>query len=314
MKWTEIKVTTTGEASEAVSEMLTTVGAGGVAIEDPDDIRKEIERVGSLDYADDDFLNSLGEDVIIKAYFNEETNKNELIQLVKEKINFISRFLSVGKGEVEFTEIDEQDWATGWKKYYKPFNISSGVVIKPTWEIYNSVGNEKVIEMDPGMAFGTGTHETTRMCSEFLEECLKEGDTVIDVGCGTGILSIISAKLGAKHITAVDIDEVAVKVTNENCRKNNVEQCINAFKGELTDIKHQKADIIVANIIANIIIDISKDIHYYLKAEGLFIASGIIKERKQEVLDTYQGLGFECVKVRELGEWVAILFRCQDSL
>lgn len=314
MKWTEVKIRTTEEASDAVSEMLTSVGAGSVAIEDPNDIRRELEKPNTLDYADDEFMAALGTDVIIKAYFSEEMSQSELIQLIKEKLEFISRFLDVGAGYEGCSEVDDEDWATAWKKYYKPIKIAERIVIKPSWEQYDAASDEIIIEMDPGMAFGTGTHETTRMCAQLLEKYITPGDTVIDVGCGTGILSIVAAKLGAEKITAVDIDEVAVRVTGENCLLNKVEEKVEAFRGILDDVQKVKVDIVVANIIANVIIEISEQIPEYLKPGGTMITSGIIKERKDEVMEAYLSKGFTCEEVLELGEWVAIVFKCQNSL
>jgi ribosomal protein L11 methyltransferase len=315
MKWTEIRIKTTEEAYDAISDMLTEIGAGGVAIEDPNDIRKEISNPNSLDYTDDDFLNSLGNDVIIKAYFNDTYNIAELTEIIKEKISFISEFLDIGHGFDGYSQVDDEDWATAWKKYYKPIKISDRLVIKPTWEEYIKTDNEVVIELDPGMAFGTGTHETTKMCGQLLEKYVKIDNKVIDVGCGTGILSIIAVKLGAKHIEAVDVDEIAVRVTKENCELNGVNDYINAFTGKLNDInKNEKVDIVVANIIANVIIDISKLMNNFLKPNGILITSGIIKERKSEVIDVYTQCGFSLEEILELGEWVGIVFRCQGSL
>ncbi len=314
MKWHEIKVVTTEEASDAVSEMLTSIGAGGVAIEDPNEIKREILKPNSLDYADEEFFNSLGEDVVIKAYFQGDSNVFELVELIKEKINYISQFLDVGKGYEGYSEVDDEDWSTAWKKYYKPIHISEKVVIKPSWEEYDIKDGETVIEMDPGMAFGTGTHETTRMCAQLLERYIKNGDKVLDVGCGTGILSIIAAKLGATGIKAVDIDEVAVKVAKENCEINAVSKDVTVSRGVLDDVSREKYDIVIANIIANVIIDIAKVVPYYVKEEGFFITSGIIKERKDEVMESYLKLGFSCEEVLEIGEWVAMVFKCQNSL
>lgn len=314
MKWTEVRINTTEEAYDAVSEMLTSIGAGGVVIEDPNDIRKQVESPDSLDYADDAFLSSLGEDVVIKAYFLTELANTELINLIIEKLSFISKFLDTGKGYAGCSEVDDEDWATAWKKHYKPFHISDGIVIKPSWEDYQAGEGELVIELDPGMAFGTGTHETTRLCSQLLEKYVSPGDTMIDVGCGTGILSIAAAKLGAGHITAVDIDEVAVRVTDENCRINGVESGITAIRGVLTDVPKIKVDIIVANIIADVIIGIADNMRLLIKDGGIVITSGIIKERRDEVLEAYTSRGFVREDLMELGEWVAIVFRWQDSL
>ncbi|MCX7746842.1 MAG: 50S ribosomal protein L11 methyltransferase [Clostridia bacterium] len=312
MKWLEIRIKTTEEAYDAISDMLTNIGAGGVAIEDPHEIKKEIEKHDSLDYADDNFINSLGEDVVIKAYFPGNSNINELAELIKEKLNFIANFLNVGEGYDGYSELNEEDWATSWKKYYKPFYISDRIVIKPSWEEYDNRQNEIVIELDPGMAFGTGTHETTRMCSQLLERYMKPGDSVIDVGCGTGILSIVASKLGASRITAVDVDEVAVRVSKENCQLNGVNH-ITVFKGTLDEIEKNKVDLLVANIIAKVIIDISEIMPYYVKTGGYFVSSGIIKERKEDVIEAYSNVGFSCESILELGEWVAIVFKCQGS-
>jgi len=314
MKWTEVKIKTTGEAYDAISEMLVSIGAGGVVIEDPEDIRKEIEKPNTLDYADEEFLNSLGEDVTVKAYFPESYNIYELQQLLKEKLSYISKFLDIGKGSMDFSELYEDDWANAWKKYYKPLHLTEHLVVTPSWERYESKENEIVIDLDPGMAFGTGTHETTQMCAVLLEKYISNGDSVIDVGCGSGILSIIAAKLGASHVDAVDIDEVAIKVTKENLGKNNVNGHVTTTVGVLADLKRNKADIVVANIIADVIIDMVNVLPYYLKADGHFITSGIIRERRNEVCETYCSRGFDLVETLDKGEWVAMVFRCRGSL
>ena len=316
MKWNEIRIKTTEEAYDAISEMLISIGSGGVAIEDPNEVKREIEKPNTLDYADDEFLNSLGEDITVKAYFPKDRNIKELVELVKEKLAFISNFLDIGEGHVDYTEMDEHDWANEWKKYYKPDHITDNIVIKPTWEQYDRKADEIVIELDPGMAFGTGTHETTRMCARLLSKYVAAGDRVIDVGCGTGILSIIAAKLGAEHVTAVDIDSVAVKVAKENCSINHADDVIDVFAGVLTDIdiRGERADIIAANIIANVIIDIAEAVPRYIKKDGYFITSGIIRERKQEVINAYVSRNFALEATLEAGEWVAMAFRCLGSL
>lgn len=316
MKWYEVRVNTTDEASDAVSEMLTSMGAGGVAIMDPFDIRKEILKPNTLDYADDEFLESLGDDVIIKAYFQDGLDINDVLKQVNNGLENISQFLDVGKGLDGYGEVDDEDWSTSWKKYYKPFKLTNRIVIKPTWEEYCEQSTDIIIEMDPGMAFGTGTHETTQMCSILLDKYMKEDCEVLDVGCGTGILSIIAAKLGAKKVEAIDIDEVAVKVAKENIDINKENLKVNAFKGVLTDLKQDenKFDIVIANIIANVIIDLSSFIPYYLKKESLFITSGIIKDRRQDVFEACTRNGMSCIETLEMGEWVAMVFKCPDTL
>jgi ribosomal protein L11 methyltransferase len=210
--------------------------------------------------------------------------------------------------------VDDEDWSTAWKKYYKPFHISDSVVIKPSWEDYDKKDGEIIIELDPGMAFGTGTHETTRLCSQLLERHVRKGDTLIDVGCGTGILSIIAVKLGAAKATAIDIDDVAARVTGENCAINGVSDSIDVRKGVLADIEPFKADLVVANIIADVVIKLSEPMPQYLKKGGILLTSGIIRERREDVVKAYTGLGFEVISIDEMGEWVAIVFKCPDSL
>lgn len=314
MEWTQVIIKTTEEASDAISEMLTSIGAGGVVIEDPNEIRRQIESPDSLDYADQEFIDSLGTEVTIKAYFNEEYRPEELGSLINEKLEFISKFLDVGRGYIGFEMVNDEDWSTAWKKYYKPFHISDSVVIKPSWEEYQKKPGELIIEMDPGMAFGTGTHETTRLCSQLLEKHIKRGDRVIDVGCGTGILSIIAVKLGAAHATAIDVDEVAVRVADENCTINGVSDKVSIMKGVLADLEPQRADVAVANIIADVVIGFADMVAKYLKRGGLLLTSGIIKERKEDVVNTYTALGFRLESIDEMGEWVAIAFKCPDSL
>ncbi|OPX42668.1 ribosomal protein L11 methyltransferase [Ruminiclostridium hungatei] len=316
MKWYEIRVNTTEEASDAVAEMLTSMGAGGVAIKDPFDIRREIEKPNTLDYADEEFLEALGEDVVISAYFQNGLSIDELLKQINEGLANISQFLNIGKGLEGYGEVDDEDWSTAWKKYYKPFKLTDRIVVKPTWEAYEASGSEIIVEMDPGMAFGTGTHETTQMCSLLLDKYMSAGSEVLDVGCGTGILAIIASKLGAESVRALDIDEVAVKVAKENVEINGESVKIETRRGILSDLNQdgQKFDIIVANIIANVIIDLSTLIPYYLKKNSLFITSGIIRERKQDVIDACSKSGMGLIESLEMGEWVAMVFRCPDTL
>lgn len=306
MNWNEVVVTTTHIASDVVCDMLEELGSSGVVIIDPYDIKEEIEKPNTLDYADDEFLNSLGEDVDIKAYFSEDIAKDELILKIQEKLEFMSQFIDVGKKTIQFNVVNGEDWATSWKKYYKPIRISDRVVIKPSWEEYEPKEDDVVIELEPGMAFGTGQHETTKLCSKFLERFIKKDDKVLDVGTGTGILSIIAKKLGAKDVLAVDIDPVCAKVAKENSEKNNVE--ISVSCGVLEDVKEGNFDVVVANIIANVIIDFANKLDFYVKKDGYFIASGIIKERKEEVIKAVESNGFKLIECMQDKDWVAMVF------
>lgn len=313
MKWFEARIETTQAASDAVAEILTSAGANGVAIEDPFDIRQVVNTPGSLDYADEEYLESLGDVVTIKAYFSSLTDRNKLYEQLRKELDNTAKYLDTGKNTLTVTEVDEEDWSENWKKYYKTFKLTGNIIIKPSWEDDETELKGIVVEMDPGMAFGTGTHDTTRMCAELLERYIKDGDTVIDLGCGSGILSIIAAKLGAKSVTAIDIDPVAVKVASENCGRNSVNGIVECRTGVIDDLANQKADMLVANIVASVIIDISDRAASHILPGGLFITSGIIRGRRQDVLEACESRGFVPEAELQSGEWVAIAFRCRDS-
>ncbi len=306
MKWLEVKITTSVEAEEAITNIMHEVGAGGVVIEDPNDL-KMLNDSNEWDYVDPDMIVD-SDKIVISAYFPLTPSTIDKLSIIKDRIMGLKEYnLDIGDFTFETTEVDDEDWANSWKKYYKTFKIGKRVVIKPSWEDYNPEENEIVVELDPGMAFGTGSHETTKMCIEFLEDNIKSGDTVFDVGCGTGILSIVSSKLGAKKVFAVDVDEVALKVASLNVKLNKLDN-IEVLKSDLLKELNGEADLIVANIIADIIIKATFDIHEKLKENGLFISSGIIRDRKDDVLNAISEY-FDVIEVKEDGEWVAILSR-----
>ena len=201
MKWTEIKVKTTTEAVEAVANIFYEIGAQGVVIEDPNDFLYQQKDELSWDYIEEEVFFNGYEGAIVKAYLSEEENVLAKIESIKESVNNLPSFgINIGDGIVELEEVNQQDWENAWKQYYKPVKVSDKIVIKPTWEEYNAKLNELVIELDPGMAFGTGTHETTNMCIQALERHIDSNSSVLDIGCGSGILSIAAAKLGADRV------------------------------------------------------------------------------------------------------------------
>lgn len=307
MNWHEIVVTTTHVASDAVCDMLDTIGADGVVVIDPFDAKQELTKPNTQNYVDDDFWKTLGKSVKVKAYFSDDKDRDKLIASIKEKINAISKFLDVGDGSVSCGSVLDEDWATSWMKYYKPIRISDRVVVKPSWEEYTPLPDDIIVEMEPGMAFGTGQHETTKLCSRFLEKYVKTGNEVLDVGTGTGILSIISKKLGARRVVAVDVDEVSVTVAGKNFIQNEVEvECIN---GELADVDEHGFDVVVANIIANVIIDFSSDLVRYVKKGSIFIASGIIIDRKDQVIQALNENNFILLESVRDKDWIAMVFR-----
>jgi ribosomal protein L11 methyltransferase len=307
MKWIEVKVITTHEAVETISNILHESGAGGVVIEDPQDFKDLNDDNRNWDYYDESLLNVIDETAIIKAYLSESADLLDEINLIKDRIDLLADYnINVGKGEITTSDVYEEDWATAWKKHYKPTKVGENIIIKPTWEQYQKEPKEIIIELDPGMAFGTGTHETTRLCIEFLESYVKEKDIVLDIGTGSGILGITAAKLGSEKVIGVDFDTTAIRVAKENIIVNKVENIVEIREGNLLHVIHEKADIVVANIIADTIIELSKDMNKFLKKDGIFIASGIILDRIEDVKKALKKENFKIVSIKTMGEWTAI--------
>lgn len=308
MKWTEVLIKVDPQAVEAVTDILYGLGAQGVAIDEPVDVQKLREDELYWDYIDEKLLENDTEETKIMAYFSEEeTNLPEKIAVIKEKIRNLTEFgLSIGSGTVELSNVNQEDWESAWKQYFKPVYVTDRIVVKPEWEEYSPQEGEIVIEIDPGMAFGTGTHETTSMCINQIEKNLKAGDRVIDIGSGSGILSMAAVLLGAEKATGVDLDPVAVRVALENVELNNLQDKIDILHGNLTDVIREKADIVVANIMADIILILLEDVREFIKDDGLFISSGIIQEKRAAVEARLLEKNFSIVEVETKGEWCAI--------
>ena len=308
MKWTEVLIKVDPQAVEAVTDILYGLGAQGVAIDEPVDVQRLREDELYWDYIDEKLLENDTEETKIMAYFSEEeTNLPEKIAVIKEKIRNLTEFgLSIGSGTVELSNVNQEDWESAWKQYFKPVHVTDRIVVKPEWEEYSPQDGEIVIEIDPGMAFGTGTHETTSMCINQIEKNLKAGDRVIDIGSGSGILSMAAVLLGAEKATGVDLDPVAVRVALENVELNNLQDKIDILHGNLTDVIREKADIVVANIMADIILILLEDVREFIKDDGLFISSGIIQEKRAAVEARLLEKNFSIVEVETKGEWCAI--------
>ena len=308
MKWVEVQIKTTTEAEEIVTGIMYDLGVTGLAIEDPNDILAFQQSENDWDFIDPDLMKQGYEGVIIKAYFPDTKDLNEKIEKVRDNIEKIP-YDDTGKslGEVIITEVYEKDWAEAWKKFYKPIKIGEKILIKPTWEEYENKDDEIVIELDPGMAFGTGTHETTMMCIEALEQYVKEDDLVYDIGCGSGILSIVAGKLGAKKVIGVDLDQLCIKVSNENISLNGVENLVEIRRGNLLDVVKDKANLIVSNIIAEVIAEMVGSLKNYLVQGGIFIASGIISEKVDMVEKRLIEKGFKILEIKIMGDWALIV-------
>ena len=310
--WMEVSVITKSEAVEPVAGIFYDLGCPNVSIEDPEDLLSREQGPLTWDFADINILEHKGEASVVKAYFSQDDKIDEIVNAVKEKLQEIKEFgIDIGDGSVECKEMHEEDWANNWKKYYKPVKITDKIVIKPIWEEYEKQDGELVIELDPGMAFGTGTHETTRMCIKALDKYVEPNTTVFDVGCGSGILAIAAAKLGAKHVVGVDLDPVAVDSSKDNISFNNLDN-IEVLEGNLLDVVNGKADIVVANIIAEIICVLTEDVKKALNKDGLFITSGIIHDRVDMVKEKFEECGFEVIEINKDGEWNCIVAKAID--
>ena len=312
MKWTEVSIHTTNEAVEAVSNILHEAGASGVVIEDSVDFDKErADQFGEI-YAlkQEDFPT---DGVIVKAYLPESSFIAETVEGIRLSIETLKDFnIDIGHNVVTMCEVNEEDWATAWKQYYHPVKISKRFTVVPTWEDYQPVAtDELIIELDPGMAFGTGTHPTTVMCLQALEKVVQPEQTVVDVGTGSGVLSIGAALLGAKAVHALDLDEVAVRSARENIALNKVDHVVEVFHGNLLDTVKEPADVVVANILAEIIMTFTDDAYSIVKDGGVFVTSGIIGAKRDAVKAALQASGFTIEEVLEMEDWVAIIARKQ---
>ncbi|MGZ4134684.1 MAG: 50S ribosomal protein L11 methyltransferase [Tumebacillaceae bacterium] len=313
MQWAEVQVLTTSEAVEAVSAILERFGANGVVLEDSNDLTRTWEdRFGEIYGLNPaDFPES---GVRVKAYVSLETWQEEMLEQIKAEIQGLRELgLDPGVATVDVRISDEEEWANEWKKYYHPVRVTERLTIKPTWEEYTPGANEQVIELDPGMAFGTGTHPTTTLCLRTLERVIQAGDTVVDVGCGTGILSIACAKLDAKSVLALDLDPVAVQVARENIELNGESDKITVRANDLLVGVEEQFDVVVANILAEIILKMIANARDVLKPNGTFITSGIIKDKAELVREALVANGFVVVDTIVEEDWVALVAKLADA-
>jgi ribosomal protein L11 methyltransferase len=306
MNWREIAVTVSSAGEEAVADLFYQLGCPGVSVEDPELLRSYVES-GTWDYHDFGEVELTGTSVV-KGYIceNDELEKRlkDLDEGLKELVQQFPEWVVQVKG----ITVQEEDWATSWKAYFKPVRIGKHFLIKPTWEKINPDAEDIILELDPGMAFGTGTHPTTSLCLETLEEIVKPGMRVFDLGTGSGILAIAAAKLGAK-VEAVDLDPVAVKVAQENIELNQIAEYVTAKRGDLGTVLTGQADLVVANIIADVILLLLQDLKRILKAEGEFMASGIIEHRSEDVEEGLCEAGLEVIEKKENSGWVLLRAR-----
>lgn len=308
--WQELTIRVNREAEEAASNILIECGSQGVAIDDSADYLGGVGKYGEL-FPEVEQV----ETVKITAYYPESADMSVITTQVNERLAELSDFgLETGQVEVSTQELAEEDWAENWKKYYEPARITHDLTIVPSWTDYEATAGEKIIKLDPGMAFGTGTHPTTKMSLFALEQVLRGGETVIDVGTGSGVLSIASSLLGAKDIYAYDLDDVAVRVAQENIDLNAGMDDIQVATGDLLKGVTQEADVIVANILADILVNLTEDAYRLVKDEGYLIMSGIIADKLDMVLESAYSAGFFLETQMVQGEWNALIFKKTDDI
>ena len=318
MIWKKITIETTTEAVDMISYTLGELGVEGIEIEDKVPLSEEDQKAMFID-----ILPELPPDdgvALISCYIdNPETDVDALVAQIKEELENMRQYMDIGSGRLTLGETEDKDWINNWKEFFHPFWLNQ-ILIKPTWipesEVERKPG-DIMIEIDPGTAFGTGAHETTKLCIEQLEKYLTGEETVFDAGCGSGILSIIATKLGAGQVFGVDIDPLAVDASYENCRVNHIsDQQANfmqgnviadeAFAEHMAQAKGSlpQYDIVVANILADVIIPLSGKVAPYMKPDGIFISSGIIHTKEEEVRQALLANGFEIIETTYMKDWV----------
>ena len=316
MKWKKFTLFTTTEAVDLISEMLSENGISGIEVEDNVPLMDEETRGIFIDV-----LPELPPDdgtAKVNFYLEEDEDEETVLAKVREGLSELSMFVDTGSGRIEISETEDKDWINNWKEFFKPFTVDD-ILIKPTWETIPEEHKDKLlIQIDPGTAFGTGMHETTQLCIRQLKKYIKPGDRLLDVGTGSGILSITALKLGASQVLGTDLDENAINAVRENTEANGIDpDCFPVLQGNIIDDKsvqdavgYECYDVVVANILADVIIMLQKEIAVHLKKGGIFITSGIINLKEQAVRDAFAANEeFEVLEVIYQGEWLSVTAR-----
>ncbi|MBB2183099.1 50S ribosomal protein L11 methyltransferase [Lachnospiraceae bacterium MD1] len=316
MKWKKFTLETTTEAVDLVCDMLNDLGIAGVEINDNVPITEEEKRQMFVD-----ILPDMKEDdgiSFVSFYLDEAEDAQELLSNVREGLKNLSELVNVGSGSISTSTTEDKDWINNWKQFFKPFRVDDSIIIKPTWEkLEEQKEGDIVIELDPGISFGTGSHETTKLCIIALKEYLQRDSVVLDAGSGSGILSIIAKKLGAKEVLGIDIDPSATKSAKENALVNNLDisdGSLNFVTGNMIEnngvrsqLGLERFDLVVANILADVIVPLTKVIGENMKPNGIFICSGIINTKEDEVREALENNHFKILKINKMNDWVSFV-------
>jgi len=305
-KWTEIKITVNSGDIEDAGNIANMVVPYGIYIEDYSALEEEVLEIAYIDLIEENLLKKNRDKGIIHVYINPDENPLEAVSFIKERFDDIG----INGYEIEIADCLTEDWQNNWKKYYHAMPIGKKLLIRPLWENEFDAQGRRVLHIEPGLAFGTGSHPTTKLCLETLEDYVSEGASVLDIGCGSGILSIACLLLGAKSALGVDIDSLAVKTAKKNAEENGFDESkIRFIKGNLSDNVSGKFNIIVANIVADIIIRFNSEVGAFLEDGGIYITGGIIENRESDVLASFDKNGFEVIERRENNGWLVFALR-----
>ena len=310
--WMQVKVLTTTAGADLVSEILLEAGSEGTMIEDRNDVFENQRPEGQWDIIDPAIADRIGEDVKVTGYYPIDENRNNVISSIASalgRLRALTTDVDLGKLEMQVQGFENEDWSESWKKSFKPIRLGDHIVICPGWLEYEKQPDDKVIEIDPGMAFGTGTHETTGMCAALIEKYVQPGQRVIDIGTGSGILAIVAAHMGAKEVLATDLDAVAVRVAAENAALNGFGDKIDCRCGDLLDVVDVSGDVVIANIIADVILMLAKPVRERIVPNGVFICSGIAIDRREDVRRALLENDYEILDEPVKGEWAAFAAR-----